>query len=181
MPYEDDKFVWAAGLFLGGMERTLPIFSVPALFVMVGGEQAPVQRDKLRQIDAATMVGPIWCPVANMKAERPHGPGGKETKRGSKHFAPGAKLYCDRGSIDGWYDHIKVVGHHRASHRFVTMIVSSSWLTNWRLELAYSPYVIQAFWPRWDGTPEGKERAQRIVDMMREREVAGEQKDTPPG
>ena len=128
----------------------------------------------------AAMAGPIWCPVANMKAERPYGPGGKETKRGSKHFKPGAKLYCDPGSIGGWYDQIKVVGHHRASHRFVTMIVSSSWLTNWRLELAYSPYVMQAFWPRWDGTPEGKERAQEIVDMMRERErEAAEQPEAP--
>ena len=41
-------------------------------------------------------VAPVWCPVATMRAERPYGPGGQETKRGSRHFAPGAKLYCTR-------------------------------------------------------------------------------------
>ena len=169
VPYEDDRFAWAAEYFVTVSESTLA-----AITVLVHGEQVPVQPEQLRRIETGTMVGPIWCPVANMKAERAFGPGGVEVKRGSKHFAPGAKLYCDRASWGAvYYDQIQVVGHHRASHRYVTMIVSSSWLTNWRVELAYSPYVIRAFWPRWDGTAEGKERAQEIVDMMREFEAAG--------
>lgn len=173
VPYHDERFAWAAGLFASATMSHSPYTDAVSVFVLVHGEQVLVRRDELRRIEMAKMVGPIWCPVANMKAERPYGPGGAEMKRGSKHFAPGAKLYCDRGGIGGWYDQIQVVGHHRASHRYVTMIVSSSWLTNWRVELAYSPYVIRAFWPRWDGTAEGKERAQRIVDMMREHEAAG--------
>lgn len=146
VPYEDDRFAWAAGLFLGGTATQLRVESDTTVFVLIHGEQALVQREQLRQIDTATMAGPIWCPVANMKAERPYGPGGVEIKRGSKHFAPGAKLYCSGSSWGpSYYDQIQVVGHHRRSHRFVTMIVSSSWLTNWRVELAYSPYVIRAF------------------------------------
>jgi len=46
--------------------------------------------------DPLEQFGPIWCPVAHMVAERPYGPGGGETKRGSRHFAPGAKLYVHR-------------------------------------------------------------------------------------
>jgi len=107
-------------------------------------------------------LGPIWCPVAHMVAERPYGPGGLETKRGSKHFRPGAKLYvhCNVGySGSGWQ--IEVVGHHRASHRHVTMIVSTSWLVDWRAELVYSPRVIVELWPMWDHTHESKARAEQ--------------------
>jgi hypothetical protein len=34
----------------------------------------------------------VWCIVANIVHERPYGPGGQEVRRGTKHFAPGAKV-----------------------------------------------------------------------------------------
>ena len=43
------------------------------------------------------------------------------------------------------YEKIHVVGRHRALHRrCVKMIVSSWWLTNWRVQLVYSSYAIRA-------------------------------------
>lgn len=167
VPYEDDGFAWAARFFFDEFAA-----DTTQVTVLVRGDDVAVRREDLRPIETATMVGPIWCPVANMKAERPYGPGGKETKRGSRHFAPGAKVYCDYYQWGDGYDQIQVVGHHRGSHRYVTMVVSSSWLTNWRLELAYSPHVIRELWPEWDGTARGKERALEIVNMMQERDAA---------
>jgi hypothetical protein len=175
VPYEDTGFAWAAGQFFDTFAGNTTEVSV-----RVNGDQVPVRREVLRPVETAVMVGPIWCPVANMKAERPYGPGGEETKRGGSHFAPGAKLYCDQGRWGDRYDKIAVVGHHRGSHRYATMIVSSAWLTNWRVELAYSPHVIRELWPEWDGTMQGKERAQDIVDMMRERQGAQRPSLPPP-
>jgi hypothetical protein len=94
-----------------------------------------------------------------MVRERPYGPGGVETKRGSRHFAPGAKLYVHR--YIGFKDQVEVVGRHRASHRYVNMIVSASWLTNWRAELVYSPRVIATLWPIWNASPGSKARAEK--------------------
>nr|GFD56498.1 hypothetical protein [Tanacetum cinerariifolium] len=34
-----------------------------------------------------------WTAVANIVRERPYGPGGAEIRLGTKHFAPGAKVY----------------------------------------------------------------------------------------
>ena len=34
--------------------------------------------------------GPSWCAVANVVEDRPFGPGGVETRHGTRHFAPGA-------------------------------------------------------------------------------------------
>jgi hypothetical protein len=108
-------------------------------------------------------VVPIWCPVANMTSERPYGPGGQITKRGSKHFAPGAKLYFRH--VMGYLGdpQLEVVGRHRGSHRFVTMIVSLSWLENWRVDLVYSPKVAKELRPYWDGTPASNAQAEYYV------------------
>jgi hypothetical protein len=94
-----------------------------------------------------------------------------ETRAGTRHFAPGARLYLRhgfnyttrRGSED--YD-IEVVGRHRATRRFVRLVVRASWLENWRVDLVYSPTVIQLLLPYWDGTAESKvEAAYRVASL----------------
>jgi hypothetical protein len=101
-----------------------------------------------------TMSQPIWCIVANIVNERAYGPGGQETRRGTKHFAPGAKIYIlyffwGMGAQD-----VTVVGRHRRSHRYITMTIRTAWLVNWRVELVYSPYVIAKRLERpWDYAP----------------------------
>jgi hypothetical protein len=37
-------------------------------------------------------VTPVWCPLANVVAERRSGPGGAEVRQGTRHFTPGAKV-----------------------------------------------------------------------------------------
>jgi hypothetical protein len=166
IPYEDDIFAWAA--------RHMGAESGPELFVLIDGERHAVDFNQLRVIETSALVGPVWCPVANMVRERPYGPGGKEIRRGSRHFAPGAKLYCYPALWGDGYERIQVVGRHWASHRYVKMIVNEKWLTNWRVQLVYSPHVIHELWPVWDGTERSHERAQEIADFMnvrvRERE-----------
>lgn len=46
------------------------------------------------------------------------------------------------------------------------MIVSASWLTNWRVDLAYSPYVIEQLWPKWNSTPEAKSEAEEFAQRF---------------
>nr|MBA3826215.1 hypothetical protein [Ktedonobacterales bacterium] len=133
IPYEDALFAWAVhavrqikgdvpmGVIVSGQgtqlieqERLIPVGDVPF------SEPPPI--------------APVWCPVANMVAERHAGPGGREIWPGSKHFQSGAKLYFQ--STTG-FRRITVVGRHRGSHRYVTMVVQSTWLVNWRIELVY--------------------------------------------
>jgi len=106
---------------------------------------------------------PIWCIVANVIHERWYGEGGKEMCKGTKHFAPGAKVYCSRALWGDGYEKVQVIGRHRGSHRFVKMIVSSKYLTNWRVELVYSPHVIRELEGHWDGSQKSKEMAGKIV------------------
>jgi hypothetical protein len=86
---------------------------------------------------------PVWCVVANVVYERNYGPGGLEKRRGTKHFAAGAKVYCVQFFWDGGDDNVEVVGRHRGSQRYVKMVIRTEWLTNYRVELVYSPAVIR--------------------------------------
>lgn len=85
----------------------------------------------------------VWCIVANVVNERPYGEGGTETRRGTKQFVPGAKVYIVNFFWGVGGETLTVVGRQRKSHRFITLSMRSKWLVNWRVELVYSPFVIK--------------------------------------
>lgn len=159
IPYEQNEFAWATTLFWRA-ETSIEIS------VFVGGKAQVVEREKVTPGDQFEATGPIWCPTANMTRERPYGPGGSEIKHGSKHFAPGAKLHILRVVGGAAHTQVRVIGRHRASHRYVTMIVRADWLTNWRVDLVYSPHVISEVWPAWDGSVVTRARAEEFVNLL---------------
>jgi hypothetical protein len=85
-----------------------------------------------------------WTAVGNIVRERPYGPGGAETRFGTKHFAPGAKVY-----IIDWYAgmcrRIIVVGMHRKSKRWITLAIDVRLVENLRPKVCYDPTVIAKF------------------------------------
>ncbi|MCR9210893.1 MAG: hypothetical protein NXI28_21920 [bacterium] len=93
--------------------------------------------------------------TANVVQTRPFGEDGTETKVGTKHFRGNAKVYI----IDAYWgmcENVTVVGHHRASGRFVKMDLPLRYLHGLRLSLCYSPKVIELtaeHWERLQGIP----------------------------
>ncbi len=83
-----------------------------------------------------------WCVIAKIREETPFGEGGRETKIGSKHFSPNAKVY-----IVDWYPGmcttVTVVGHHRKSNKLITIDIHVKYLTDLRSKVAYKPYVLE--------------------------------------
>jgi hypothetical protein len=64
--------------------------------------------------------------------------------------APKFIVYPRNGG-DG-YDKIKVIGRHRGSKQFVTMIISADQVTNWRAKVVYDPEVLRRLdqiWFNW--------------------------------
>ena len=87
---------------------------------------------------------------ASVVQVRLYGEGGLETRKGTKHFRPGAKVYV----IDahwGMCDAVTVIGHHRASGRFTKLDMSVKHLENFRLDRAYSPNVISLVKQHYSG------------------------------
>ena len=108
----------------------------------------------------------VWCVVANVVKERAVGQGGTEPRSGTKHFRLGTLVYCPTVLWGDGYENIKVVARHRGSHRYVTLVIRSSWLTNWRVKQVFSPHVIREFramGASWDGSAKSKRLAEQIV------------------
>jgi hypothetical protein len=109
-----------------------------------------------------------WTAVANIVRERPYGPGGAEIRRGTKHFAPGAKVY-----IIDWYagtcERIAVVGLHRSSKRMITLIIAVKLVENLRAKVCYVPAVlaqIKAYYAPDGLSPLSKEAAEIICQTV---------------
>lgn len=83
-----------------------------------------------------------WCLIAKIREKTPFGEESQETKVGSKHFRPGAKVF-----IVNWYQGIlsvvTVVGHHRKSNRLITIDMPIKYLTDLKSKVVYKPYVLE--------------------------------------
>lgn len=102
-------------------------------------------------------------------------------RRGTKHFSPGAKVYCFPALWGDGYENVQVVGRHRGSHRYFKMIMSARYLTNWRADLVYSPHVIREFEGHWDGSEKSKELAELVVSKVPQVWVPREPPAPEPG
>jgi len=110
----------------------------------------------------------IWCVVANVVGDHPVGEE-KEIRTGTKHFSPGTKVYCYPPLWGDGYEQVKVIGRHRGSRGLVEMVMPSKWLTNWRVKMVYSPFVLSHMKDHWDGSQESRQKAGSIVSEMTQR------------
>jgi hypothetical protein len=82
-----------------------------------------------------------WTAVANIVRERPYGPGGAEIRFGTKHFAPGAKVYII-GLFQGTCERITVVGMHRKAKQLIAIVIDVKLVENLRVKVCYAPAVL---------------------------------------
>jgi uncharacterized protein (TIGR02996 family) len=137
-------------------ERTDPRAEILRLKVRVdaqedGWVEARERLTKLEKTAPARWLvqldGPVWCVTGNIVAARPYGPGGAETRHGTRLFKPNAKVHLASLShfqavfapgSERWQT-VRVVGRHRKSVDWIHCIVQSNLVTNWRVELVYQP------------------------------------------
>ena len=84
----------------------------------------------------------VWCIVANIKKEHPFGPGGEETKIGTRQFRGGSKVHI-AGCFPGSCDAVVCIGLHRRTRRFITCVVDVKWVEAFRVKLVYHPKVLE--------------------------------------
>ena len=91
--------------------------------------------------------GPVWCVTGNVVESRPYGPGGAETRRGTRLFQPNAKVHLADAVSSDWlfvenpqpFHNVRVIGRHRKSRDWIGCILRVANTTNWRVELVYQP------------------------------------------
>lgn len=108
-----------------------------------------------------------WVVVANVVKERPSGPGGKELKRGTKHFSPGTKVY-----ILDWHPGTRtraiVVGRARKSGRLIKVTVSVDAVENLRVKGLYKPHIVKMISDRFENdlSRMSKDRAEELCSGL---------------
>lgn len=146
-------------------------------------------RERLRALEPTAPMkwlvqidGPVWCIAGNIVATRPFGPGGAETRHGTRLFRPNAKVYL----ADLWHsdtiisptypDPVRVVGRHRKSVDWIGCLLRPEFVTNWRVELVYQPGALARLKrEQWAGfrlnrgsfvCPEDKNSPDAIRDLL---------------
>jgi hypothetical protein len=79
-----------------------------------------------------------WCLVGNVVEAHAFGEA-KEIRRGSKHFTPGTKVYCLPTQWGDGYEKVIAVGIARGLRRWITVVMSTDLITNWRRRSCTSP------------------------------------------
>lgn len=82
--------------------------------------------------------------AANVRRETGHGPGGRDVQRGTRHFAPGAKVWLLPQAWGMPDEQYPVVGRHRGSARYIKIVMQIRHLQNFRVRGVYSPALYAA-------------------------------------
>ena len=95
-------------------------------------------------------VAPIWAVSAKIVEERPYGPGGRETRRGTNKFNANQKVYL----VDVFWgmggETSTVIERYRGKYKFITLSIQTHFLMHFRAEMVYSPTIIRLFYGGWD-------------------------------
>ena len=108
----------------------------------------------------------LTCLAGNIVMEREFGED-HEIRRGTKHFAPHAKVYCSHAHWGDKNPRWMVTGKPRKGHQLITVIIDSKCVENLRPEIVYSPSKIEKLWR--DGNYfDSKEDVQSFIDDINE-------------
>lgn len=83
-----------------------------------------------------------WCLVGNIVEEHPFGED-KEIRHGTKHFAPGAKVYCAESMWGDGYESIGVLGIPRHGRKYIEIIMERKKIENFRIQKVFKPAVLE--------------------------------------
>lgn len=122
----------------------------------------------------------VWCLVGNIVEKRYNG-ATRKMEAGTKKFAPNAKVYCFPVLWGDGYEEITVIGKLRRRKNLGVVITSSKFITNWRLQKVFQPFVVRVMRERggWDASEESRTEIEGMLTWLPSRtalvEVSPEQ------
>ena len=104
-----------------------------------------------------------WCLVGNIVKEHPYG---EEhiIRAGTKHFRPGAKVYCAPGN---WGDStiIAVIGCPRYRKKYIEIVMKRELIENFRIQKCFKPSILEIMnrnnYAWWGSTDEDRDTIEK--------------------
>lgn len=92
----------------------------------------------------------------------------KEIRYGTKHFRPGAKLYCTFPYGGMGHENIRVFGKPRGQRRMITIVIEARYVKNFRLQKVYDPKVL-AYLDKYAYTYAASQMAEWMLEDLNKR------------
>ena len=119
-----------------------------------------------------------WCIVGNIIGAHPYGVE-KETRYGTKHFVPGAKVYCTLAYGD--FDRLVVMGTPRHGRKYIEVIIERSKVENLRIQKCFKPAVLnmmkQRHYQWWGNTDTDREEILRYLRWLTQTNEPSEERE----
>jgi hypothetical protein len=114
-----------------------------------------------------------WCLVGNIVEAHNFGVE-KKVLHGAKQFLPGTKVYCLPAQWGDGYEKAIVVGLARKSRRWITVVMNTDQITNWRAKVVYQQAVLRRLRTGFEGFRQQWKSQQEVegwAKWLREREI----------
>jgi hypothetical protein len=115
----------------------------------------------------------IWCLVGNILPNGIYTEGNNSVDFiGTKQFKPGTKVYCSPFIWGDGYERIRAIGRAKDTNKFITMIMESKLITNWRLQKVFIPYILrknEQEEDKWDSSDRSKKIIKEMLVWLPER------------
>jgi hypothetical protein len=118
--------------------------------------------------------GWIWCLVGNIVDEHLYGPD-KVVREGTKHFRPGAKVYCLDAYWGSGGERVIVMGLPRKKRHLIKTVLDCRLIHNFRLQKVFDKRIIRTNGYTWSNTNEAQILIKRLA--ARYNGIAKEQQD----
>jgi hypothetical protein len=150
--------------FNGGIHFIYPRLDIPDNYIVSIINRFDSNLSSIVTIDIDNIEW-IYCLVGNIIDEHEFGPD-KEIKHGTKHFAPGTKVYCFPVQWGDGYESIVVMGKPRKKFGLIQVVIRRKYVCNFRLKKVYDKEVIREMYHGygWNNTEETK---QEIIDFAK--------------
>jgi hypothetical protein len=131
-----------------------------------------------------------WALVGNIVDQHSYGEE-HETRRGTKQFAPGAKVYLAPGQWGDGYEKVFVIGKPRHQRGLIKIIMPQRYIENFRLQKVFDPKVLELMredrkgygycW--WGNTDADRDEILRYLDWFNPAEAQKQREkwDNPSG
>ena len=113
----------------------------------------------------------VWCLVGNIK-EQPTIVIDNNSKNGTSHFTPNSKVFCLPAQWADAYEKCKVIGRQRKTNKNICMIIPTNYITNWRIQKVYKPYILIIMQAQngWTNSYKDKNTILKMIEFLTEKD-----------
>jgi hypothetical protein len=112
-----------------------------------------------------------WCLVGNIVQSHEFGENG-DIRVGTKHFAPGAKVYIAPAQWGDGYEKVCVIGKPRGKRPLIEIVMKLEYIENLRIKKVFDPAALmrmtESSYTWWNNTDADQQAILKVIESIRQ-------------